>query len=173
MPASSTAQKDFRTGWIMLHQPGSLPTNGQLNKCVGILDQHMTDWRVSTTGLGSMDNTLPEGPILTQSPLVRGQQATLQVANALPGERVFFAHSRAGIGNGPCVGALGGLCLDLLSPIVRLGSSLAGGNGTALLNRNLPPNVPLVTIHTQAAIRRGPGGADSVKTNTVTDTIQP
>jgi hypothetical protein len=59
IPDSSTSQKDFRTGWIIIHQPGSPPTPTQLTKAAGIMNQHSSDWASGTLGLGIMDNTLP------------------------------------------------------------------------------------------------------------------
>ena len=105
--------------------------------------------------------------------LVRGQSADLQVSGAVPGEGVWFLDSLAGTGAGPCVGQLGGLCLDLLSPVVTLGSAVADPAGVATISGTVPPNAPLVDVHFQSVIRRGPGGADSVKTGIVTSTILP
>ncbi len=58
VPDSTSAQKDFRTGWIMIHQPGAPPTNPHRNKAIGILEQHQIDWDFSTLGRGVMDNSL-------------------------------------------------------------------------------------------------------------------
>jgi hypothetical protein len=112
-------------------------------------------------------------PVLTQDPLIRGQAATFRVSNAHPGELVFFFLSTKGIGLGPCLAQLGGLCLDLLRPALPLGSTLADSSGKATLIRTIPPWFPAIDVHTQAAIQRGIGGADSVKTNTITASVQP
>ena len=58
VPDHTTAQKDFKTAWIMIHQPGLPPTIPQLDKTVAILEQHMDDWSLSTLGRGTMDNSL-------------------------------------------------------------------------------------------------------------------
>ncbi len=58
VPDHSTAQKDFKTAWIMIHLPAQPPTTFQLDKAVAILEQHMDDWSVSTLGRGTMDNSL-------------------------------------------------------------------------------------------------------------------
>ncbi len=58
MPDWTESQKDFRTAWIMIHQPNDPPTLGELDKAVGILEQHMMDWEFGTLGRGTMDNTL-------------------------------------------------------------------------------------------------------------------
>jgi len=58
VPDSASSPKLFRTGWIMIHLPGQPPTQGELDKAVAILDQHMVDWNESTLGRSVMDNTL-------------------------------------------------------------------------------------------------------------------
>ncbi len=58
IPDHTTAQKDFRTGWIMIHLPGDPPSTAELDKTVAILEQHMDDWSLSTLGRGTMDDTL-------------------------------------------------------------------------------------------------------------------
>ncbi len=113
------------------------------------------------------------GPELTVEPLHRGQPADLTVTGANPAERVYFIYSTAGTGSGPCPPALGGLCLDLRLPVMQLGSAVADGGGTAIMTIEIPAQAPLITVHTQAAIRRGAGGADSVKTDAVSTPIQP
>lgn len=62
-PDSSTAQQHFRTAWVMIHLPsagipGGMPTQAQLDKVVGILEQHMVDWELGTLGRGTMNNQL-------------------------------------------------------------------------------------------------------------------
>jgi len=58
VPDHTTAQKDFKTAWIMIHLPGLAPTAIQLDKTVAILATHMDDWNLSTLGRGTMDNAL-------------------------------------------------------------------------------------------------------------------
>ena len=110
-------------------------------------------------------------PRLAQTPLHRGQEAQFSVTGAEPGEKVHFLYSTAGTGEGPCPPQLGGLCLDLLKPVTLLGSAITDGAGVANLRRTVPSDTPLIDVSTQAVIRRGPGGADSVKTNTITAPI--
>jgi hypothetical protein len=112
-------------------------------------------------------------PLLTQDPLIRGHAATFQATPALPCELVWFFVSLKGIGLGPCLPELGGLCLDLLPPVFRLGAAPADPAGVATLIRNIPTRMPLIDVHTQAAVERGVGGAESVTTNTVTAPILP
>lgn len=102
-------------------------------------------------------------PILAQTALRRGMITEFVTTGAAVGERVYFLYSTVGIGNGPCPPALGGLCLDLLSPI-RLGDAVGDANGIARLDVTVPANAPLgLTVFTQSVIRRGPGGQDSAK----------
>ena len=58
VPDSASAQKDFRTGWIMLYLPGEPPTLPERQKAAGILNQATLDWSVSTLGRGTMNHTL-------------------------------------------------------------------------------------------------------------------
>jgi hypothetical protein len=58
VPDAAASQKDFRTGWIMLHLPGSPPTNAELDHVVSILEQQQIDWNFSTHGRGTWNNTL-------------------------------------------------------------------------------------------------------------------
>ena len=58
VPGSDDAQKHFRTGWIMIHQPDDEPNLAERQKTVGILQQQMIDWEFSTLGRGTMSNAL-------------------------------------------------------------------------------------------------------------------
>ncbi len=58
VPNSDDAQKHFRTGWIMLHQPDAAPNPAERTKAMGILEQHQIDWAFSTLGRGTMSNVL-------------------------------------------------------------------------------------------------------------------
>ncbi|MEE9295147.1 MAG: hypothetical protein V3W34_09350 [Phycisphaerae bacterium] len=60
IPDASAEDKHYRTGWIMIHQPGDPPSLAELNKAAAILEQHMIDWNFSTLGRGTMNNTLFE-----------------------------------------------------------------------------------------------------------------
>lgn len=111
--------------------------------------------------------------VLTQDPLHLGQGADLTVTGAAPGEQVWFVYSLAGLGVSPPISQLGGLHLGILPPIQIIGSATADPNGTAVRHIVVPPSAPLVDVFTQAAAVRGPGGADSVKSNPVSATILP
>ncbi len=110
---------------------------------------------------------------LIASDLVRGQTATLTTTGAESGESVSFAVSGTGVGMGPCPPLLGGLCLDLLSPRL-VGSAVANLDGMAQLTFNVPGGLAIDTAWFQSVIVRGPGGADSVKTNVAeSDVVDP
>jgi hypothetical protein len=132
-----------------------------------LLDFFKTDSTTAPWFLGAA------GPVLDQTDLVRGRPANFRVRGAAPGERVHYLYSLSGTGAGPCPGVLGGLCLDLLSPVVLMGDATANGIGTAVFSRTVPSGAPLVSLHTQAVMKRGAGGANSVKTNTVSAPILP
>jgi len=126
-PDSTTAQKHFRTGWVMLHQPGDAPNNAELTKAVGILQQHMVDWNHSTLGRGTMDNTLfdecntvtaygcgvnPAGSLTVTDGLPElGRTITYGVDNPLgtqaPGSLVILSFSVTPNANFPCGTVLG------------------------------------------------------------------
>jgi hypothetical protein len=65
VPDSTASQKDFRTAWVALHLPGSPPTEAELDKMVGILEQQSIDFNYSTLGRGTTNHavysTCPEG----------------------------------------------------------------------------------------------------------------
>ncbi|MBC8404842.1 MAG: hypothetical protein H8E15_06430 [Planctomycetes bacterium] len=108
---------------------------------------------------------VPELSLDLSHPLVRGGQSDLIITSANPGEAVHFAFSLAGakFESGPCLPALGGLCLDLMAPIRILGRATADANGKATLPIGIPLNAPLLEVSFQAAAVRGIGGVDSVK----------
>ncbi len=109
------------------------------------------------------------GFLLTVGPLVRGGLADLQLSGANPGELFRVGYSTAGLGSGPCYGALGGLCLDLLAPVVPLANLPADANGEAFTLLPVPPTAPLVTVSFQAVLARGTA---SMKSNVVSQPIQ-
>lgn len=113
------------------------------------------------------------GPLLALSALHRGQPATLTVTGAQPAEVVNYFYSFQGPGSGPAYPSYGGMALDLRLPVKPIGSQTADAAGTAALHAVLPPNAPLRTISIQAAIARGPGGAESMRTQPASAPIQP
>lgn len=85
---------------------------------------------------------------------------------------VHFAFSLRGVGDGPCPTALGGLCLDILAPVRKIGTAVADVNGLAVLTATVPPATTGMVLHFQALEARGPGGASSVASNVVSTSIQ-
>lgn len=58
IPEWTASQQDFKTAWIMIHQPSDPPSLAELEKAVGISEQHAIDWNTGTLGRGTMDNSL-------------------------------------------------------------------------------------------------------------------
>ncbi len=104
--------------------------------------------------------------------LIAGNSADMVVSKAAWLNPVHFVVSLNGIGNGPCPPQLGGLCLDVLTPVTRLGSNVADVNGIANLSVTVPIAAFGKTIHAQAVEVRGVGGVDSVASNVVTAVVQ-
>jgi hypothetical protein len=106
------------------------------------------------------------------TPVSFGQPATWRVTGMNPGETAFFGVSPAGLGNGPCAPSLGGLCLDIANPVTLLGTAVADLTGTATLTINVPnaPG-PCLDVALQAAVRDGPGGANSVASDPIELTV--
>ena len=137
----------------------------------GALSAEVEGW----IGLLTEDQKNPDGHAhgieLAVPDLAGGTLADLTVTNAEDGELVFFALGLGGLGAGPCFGALGGLCLDLVEPVFLLGQAQADSGGTAVLSVFVPPDPPPLEVAFQAVIARGPGGADSVKSEPVTQLL--
>jgi hypothetical protein len=113
-------------------------------------------------------STVPRMPTLMQDALTQDQEVQFWVAGAAPGELVSFLFSDVGEGAGPCSPQLGGLCMDIVNPMT-FGEATADASGIAVLRRTIPPGIALGhTIATQAVIKRGRNGANSVKTNAIT-----
>lgn len=85
--------------------------------------------------------------LLTSSPLVAGQPATLAVERATPGNRVFFARSVTGAGSYP-VPALG-VTLELDQPAL-IGSAVASALGQASMAFGIPPQASGRSLWLQA-----------------------
>jgi hypothetical protein len=115
---------------------------------------------------------LQGGPTLQAGNLQRGQSTLLQVDGVALGETVYFALSAVGPGFGPAPSGFGDARLDLSAPIL-LGVVPASGSGTADLSIQVPSGAPLITVHLQALIRRGPLGATSLTADLVEKTIIP
>ena len=153
VPAAAAEQHAYRTGWIMIHQPGSPPTAGQLTKAAGILNQQQADWSTSTLGLGSMDDTLPPKaaftnlggglagtfgiPVFTAvGSLLGGTQAKLSLTGAKT-----FSISTLVVGlsqiNAPFKGGVLVPDADVL-----VGGLPTGAGGSVQLTGNIPDGLP-------------------------------
>ncbi|NOG56033.1 MAG: esterase-like activity of phytase family protein [Planctomycetes bacterium] len=108
------------------------------------------------------------GPRLTQDDLVRGMTTTFHIEPIRPGETAYLLYSTNGVGPGPRPSQIGGLRLDLVTPVTVAGSAEADTDGLVTIQMRIPANAPLIDVSTQAIVMRGLNGARSVKTNTVT-----
>ncbi|MCC6910125.1 MAG: CHRD domain-containing protein [Phycisphaerales bacterium] len=112
-------------------------------------------------------------PRLSTTALARGQRATFDVLHAQANERIYFLYSMTGLGAGPSIPALGGMTLDILTPVNVIGSAVSNQQGHAAMTVLIPANAPSRELVLQAVIRRGVDGADSVKSNTISTAILP
>lgn len=134
---------------------GELTGDGQVDLLVGAHDDAVK-WSENVTPYS--------GPELLQSDLVRGRRAGIGVRGAGPHETVHFLFSLEGEGHSVGQPLLGGMTLNLLHPIMYIGSARADGQGRAGLVLHIPPGAPRGTVTTQAVMRRGLNGEESVKT---------
>jgi hypothetical protein len=113
---------------------------------------------------------IQQGLELSISSVTPGGIAAFNITGADNGERVHFLLSlNSGSYTPP---QLGGLALDIVQPIYRVGSEIANSSGATGVNVMIPPNAPVgVNVYVQAAAVRGSGGATSVKSNLAVETI--
>ncbi len=124
-------------------------------------------------GIVVMKNTTPRmGPVLTQGALVRGEVTRFEVMGAPPETMVYFVYSLEGPGPSLGISVLGGLSLDVLEPVVQFNHARTDENGYAWIENRVPANMPLVNLTTQAVVRLGVGGSESVKSTFITDRVQ-
>lgn len=69
-PPSSTSQKHYKTGWVMLYLPSSPPTQAELDRAINIMKQHEIDWNFGVLGRGTMDNSIDEGHFASSGTLI-------------------------------------------------------------------------------------------------------
>lgn len=91
LPDSTTAQKNFHTGWIMIHLPGAPPSVSELTKAASILDQWTLNWNLSTLGRGLMNNTLR--PDCTAD--VEWQPVSADVTHTISGRQIILPEGGA------------------------------------------------------------------------------
>ena len=107
---------------------------------------------------------------LSSGAVVAGGNTFLDVSGALAGESVHYLASLSLGSTAPP--QLGGLILDLGS-VIYLGNSVANASGQASFVTSVPTGAPVgANAYLQAVVQRGVGGADSVKSNLVTEVIQ-
>jgi hypothetical protein len=103
--------------------------------------------------------------------LVPGQLFMYTVTGVAPGERVWFARGTDLVADGACFDMMGGVCTDVADPAV-MGSVVADETGTATYAMTMPLAVPPgYQLAVQSWVRRGTGGADTVKTNATLHTV--
>lgn len=138
----------------------------------GLADAIMTVRGPEHGVIVSFNDAVHPGPALSQSPLIRGESATFTLNGALDGETVYFLYTLDNPGYSVGLAQLGGIVIDLTGDVAILGSSTADAAGTATLTRTVPAPAPLLEVTTQAVIRRGVAGTDSVKSNYITSRVE-
>lgn len=135
------------------------------------LDPEPAEWETAVDL--PLEHAPPPPPLSIQAggPLEAGAATTIVVANALPGETVHLARSLVGVGAGPCVPALGGLCLDLLAPTLH-GSTAADAAGVASFTLSVPAGAAGSWVGFQAAVQRGVGGSDSLESPPLANVVK-
>ncbi|MFT4625154.1 MAG: hypothetical protein ACI8PZ_003820 [Myxococcota bacterium] len=104
----------------------------------------------------------PPGALaLTMSSPIVGGMMTLSITGAGWHDELTVARSLVGAGPGPCLGALGGACLDLLAPVTLQTRVWSDEDGDAEVRLFLPADPDLVgrEVCFQVVAIRGPGGA--------------
>lgn len=115
-----------------------------------------------------------DGLAVETSDWILGQLAWVEVTGASPGESVKILRGTGGEGPGACPVPLGGLCLDLLAPVVVQQTVVADAAGVARWDFTVPATAPANTdLWVQAVAVRGVGGVDSVKSDVEPRTILP
>jgi hypothetical protein len=157
VPDMDGEDADYRTGWVVLHLPGQLPSAPEIEKMVGILNQHSADWNNSTLGRGVMDNTLPDRviafadlggaslgtsglPTLTASgALTAGSPVQVDLVNAPPSAFILAWISITSVP----VQVLGGTLFA--NPFVTQFLHGTDGSGTFSQAAPWPPGIPAGT----------------------------
>jgi hypothetical protein len=111
--------------------------------------------------------------LLRIAPPRRGRTAIYEATGAMAGETGVLLLSTRGVGAGSCPPRLGGLCLDLMPPVHIVAASTADSAGRLQFDVRVPQGAPLIAITLQAAVARGPGGVDSLKSAPLADLVLP
>ncbi len=158
-------------------KPLPLTHDGWVQKTVALAESggtsvEVADWIALLTHDQKNPESHHDALLLSVDPLVPGALTSFEVQGGVPGEPVHILFTLAGTGTGPCFGVLGGLCLDLLPPFQILGSPIADATGRVAFEVPIPLGLPPVAVDFQALVQAGPGGADSFKSEPVTQVIQ-
>lgn len=102
-----------------------------------------------------------------------GAPGVVTVTGSGAGEEVWLLASLNGTGDGARIGALGGLKVSLLGPILQVAVREANADGETEFVSIVPEGLANRTVHLQAVIRRGWRGRDSVRSNTVSPHVSP
>lgn len=143
------------------------------------IDQVTVRWADHTyTFLGGMSvnqNLKVASGMSMEAPFMMapGDPGEMIVEGATPGAFVLFLYSPNGMGPGICKNQLGGLCIDLLEPVITLGGATADADGKAVLPAQMGPLVKLEVLFVQAVMPAGLNGADSKKSNAAKILIRP
>jgi len=106
--------------------------------------------------------------------LYAGRSKTFTVSGADPGETIHLLASTGGLGAGPCPAIMGGaVCLDIRSPVTRVATGVANGQGVASITLTVPSTLAGWTLAFQAGALRGPGNQDSVVSNAEASQVMP
>jgi hypothetical protein len=100
VPDSLASQKDFRTAWVIIHQPGDPPDDGEKTKLISILEHQQLAWNYSTLNRSTMRHDLDlvtwtdqgcalagvsgEPVLLGAGDLVGGTSNEVNLSNAAP-----------------------------------------------------------------------------------------
>lgn len=150
-------------------------TNGQVSVDVDLAANNFTSTGSTSAVFDVTCNAASPLTVTMNGSWTPNGQADITITGALPGETIYLTRSTAGstTNAGPCPPALGGVCVDLDSPVTLWQTLTADPNGDAVYSLTLPGTVsPGVTIWTQAMAARGVGGNQSVESNVASQTIQ-
>ena len=111
-----------------------------------------------------MNTTAYNGITMTHDRLIRGESSTFTIEGGGLYEKVCLYYSKNGYSNSTGKLFYGGMTLDLADPIIQAATGFTNDLGTAHINLAIPDDVPLMNVTFQAAIQRGIGNKDSVKT---------
>lgn len=104
--------------------------------------------------------------ILTVDQVIPGDLTTVTVSGASSSETVYLARTLTGLGSGPCLGTLGGLCLDIADPVVEHSNFVTDAAGVGVFQQVVPESLPIgLDVWLQALVPRGQTGFSWVKSH--------